>query len=611
MSDDDRIRAFLGDVLRVNLSKGNISREELPMEAVRRFIGGRGLGAWHLYNEVEPEADPLGPANRLIFMNGPLVGTPLPACNKINLCFKSPLTSGYSYSLCGGHWGPELRFSGHTGLIIEGASREPVYLWIDDDEIELRPADRLWGRTVPETEELLRAELGGDELVQIACIGPAGEMLNRMACITAGRFREFGRGGCGAVMGSKRLKAIAVRGTGTVRFDDVAGVMGLAERLTADLLIQPKTIERRNYGTAEFLKGINDNGFLCTRNFSGTHFEEGHLLEGPRMREAIVVGDSSCFACPVACGKRSYVKTRDGRRMLLEGPEFETIALLGANCGVSDWESLVEATLVCDEYGFDTMNAGACVSLAMECFEKGIITIRDTGGMELRFGNGAALVSLLRMMAERRGIGDILAEGVRCASERFGAPELAMHSRGQALPAYDPRGCKSMALAYATSPKGAHHMFSPTMGHEIAAGTRLSYEGKGALHMENQMEMCAVDSLGICSTVRGSFNISEQARAFGLVTGMKLDVEGLKLAAERTINLERIYNARLGFSRKDDTLPKRILCEPVPSGPSAGETVDLDRLLDEYYSQMGWNLEDGLPTRERLLTLGLLDPDAV
>lgn len=293
--------------------------------------------------------------------------------------------------------------------------------------------------------------------------------------------------------------------------------------------------------------------------------------------------------------------------MLLEGPEFETISLLGANCGVSDWESLVEATLVCDENGFDTMNAGGCVSLAMECFEKGILTLEDTGGIELRFGNGAALVAVLRLMARREGIGDILAGGVKHASERFGAPELAMHSKGQVLAAYDPRGCKGMALTYATSPKGAHHMIATTMGPEIAGGTRLSYENKGALQKENQLSMCAVDSLGMCSTLRGGFGMGDQARGFSLVTGIEMDIDGLKLAAERVITLERMYNARLGFSRKDDTLPKRILSEPVPSGPSAGETVDLERMLDEYYGLMGWSLDDGLPTRERLEKLGLAD----
>ncbi len=595
---------LFGAIARVNLSSGLVSREDLPEDAVRRFIGGRGMGASYLYNEVGPDVDPLGPENKLIFMNGPLVGTLLPAGNKVNLTFKSPLSMSYSYSLCGGHWGPELRFADYTGLIIEGKAESPVYLWIDDDTIELRPAAGLWGRTVPETERRLRDELGGDELVQIACIGPAGEKLNKMACITAGWYREFGRGGCGAVMGSKNLKAIAVRGTGVVRFHDPAGVMALSESITAALRAHPKIIDRRNFGTPELLKTINDNGLLCTRNFSETFFEEGHRLEGPRMREDIVVGDASCFACPVGCGKRSYVKAADGTPMLLEGPEFETISLLGSNCGVSDWASLVEATLVCDEHGFDTMNAGGCVSLAMECFEKGIITLEDTGGIELRFGNGAALVAVLRLMAERKGIGDILAEGIKAASERFGAPELGMHSKGQALSAYDPRGCKGMALTYATSPKGAHHMIATTMGPEIAGGTRLSYENKGALQKENQLSMCAVDSLGICSTVRGGFGMGDQAKAFSLTTGIALDIDGLKLAAERIINLERMYNARLGFSRKDDTLPARILSEPVPSGPSAGETVDLGPMLDEFYGVMGWGA-DGLPTREKLEELGI------
>ncbi len=597
------ITGITGSIARVHLGAGTAGSEPLPLDRLGTFIGGRGLGAQYLFNEVGADTDPLSAGNKLVFMNGPLGGTLVTGSNKINLAFKSPLTGTYSYSLCGGHWGPELKFAGFDGLIVEGAAPAPVYLWINDGRMELRPAANLWGKTIPETEKALRAELGGDERIQIACIGPAGEMLNRYACITAGWYREFGRGGCGAVMGAKKLKAIAVRGTGDIRVHDPKGMMEFAETLYRDLKAHPKAKERRTYGTNEMLRTVNDLGYLCTRNFTEGYFPEGTRIDGPRMREDIVVGDASCYACPVACGKRSRAGGAFGS-VLLEGPEFETIGLVGANCGVSDWDAIVKATQICDEYGFDTMNAGGAVALAMECFGKGIITAKDTGGLELRFGSGPALVEALRMIAGRRGIGDILAEGIKAAAERFGAPELGMHSKGQGFGVYDPRGCKGMALTYALSPKGAHHMYATTMGPEMAAKSTLSIEGKGKLQRDQQFSMCIADSIGVCSTLRVVLSVKALAGAFTMATGRPMDEQGLLTAAERIINLERLYNIRLGLSRKDDTLPERFLREPLPDGHAKGSTVDLESMLDDYYALMGWDL-DGIPTREKLLELGL------
>lgn len=596
-------KGITGKIARVDLGSGSIGIEPTPADLLPLYLGGRGLGARYLYDEVGPGVEPLSPSNKLIFMNGPLGGSLVPGCNKINLTFKSPLTSSYSYSLCGGHWGPELKFAGFDGLIVEGAAEKPVYLWIHDGSVEVRPAEGLWGKTIPVAETMLRGELGGDERIQAALIGPAGERLNRYACITAGWYREFGRGGCGAVMGSKKLKAIALRGTGDLRFFDTKGMMDLAESLYRDLKAHPKARDRRIYGTDEMLKGVNDLGFFSTRNFTDGHFPEGTLLEGPRMRADIVIGDSSCHSCPVACGKRSRLGGADGS-MLMEGPEFETIGLLGANCGVSDWKAIMEATRICDEYGFDTMNAGGAVALAMECFEKGIISRRDTGGVELRFGSGEALVEAVRMIAERRGIGDVLAEGIRAAAERFGAPELGMHCKGQGLAVYDPRGCKGMALTYALSPKGAHHMYATTMGHEMAAKSTLSIEGKAALQREQEFSMCVADSVAICSTLRIALSVKALARAYTMATGIAVDEAALLRAAERVINLERMYNVRLGLGRKDDTLPGRFLREPMPSGHAKGSTVDLDAMLDEYYALMGWDA-NGVPAREKLEELGL------
>ena len=600
------MNGITGKILRVDLTAETAYTVPTPVEAMHKFLGGRGLGAHFLWEEVDPGSDPHGPENMLIFMTGPLTGTLMPGSNKVNVTFKSPLTGTYSYSLCGGHWGPELKFAGYDGLIIEGQSKDPVYLWIDDDSVEIRPAEFLWGKPIPETESLIKKDVGGDAQVHAAVIGPAGENLNRMACITADWHREFGRGGCGAVMGSKKLKGIALRGTGSIKVSDPEGLMAHAQKLYGYLEEHPKLRDRRNYGTAELMEGINGNGMLATRNFTGNYFQDAWRLAGPKMREDIVVGDASCYGCPVACGKRSLVRSEKYGEVLVEGPEFETIGLLGSNCGVSDWDALLKATWICDSTGMDTMNAGGCVALAMECYEKGIINREDTGGIDLRFGNGEALVAVLQMMATREGIGNILADGIKPAAEHFGVPQLGMHSKGQGLAVYDPRGVKGMALTYATSPKGAHHMVATTFGGEIAAGNRLSIEGKGDLQRTHQFSMAIVDSLLLCSTMRPGIGLKDMALGYTLVTGLPMTDDELQLTAERVVNLERMYNVRMGYSRSQDTLPSRILKEGTTDGPSQGSTVDLDRMLDEFYRIMGWD-ENGVPTREKLDELGLLE----
>ena len=600
-----KMPGITGKILRVNLFDQTIQIEDTPSDIVSKYLGARGFGIYYLNKEVDPAVDPLGPENKLIFMNGTLAGSLIPGNNKINLTFKSPLTNTYSFSLCGGHWGPELKFAGYDGLIIEGKSEKPVYLWIDDESVEIRSAEQLWGKVISECDQNIKKELGGDTQIQIAAIGPAGENLNKMACITSGIHREFGRGGCGAVMGAKNLKAIAIRGTRDICFHDTIRMRKLVKKFYGQLKASPKIQVRRNYGTPEMVKDINERGLWCTRNFSEGYFEDGFKLEGPQMRKDIVVGDVSCYGCPVACGKRSYVVTEKYGPMLIEGPEFETIGLLGPNCGVSDWGHILKATKICDDYGFDTMNAGGCVALAMECFEKGIIGLEDTNGIDLKFGNGDALVKVLEMMALREGIGDILAEGIKFASEKFNAPELGMHSKGQGFAVYDPRGMKGMGLTYATSTKGAHHMMATTMGPEIVQNNRLETKGKGALVRDQQLSMCIADSVAICSTLRAGMNLQDLVDGFNAVTGLSMDEQSFNQAAERTINLERVYNSRMGFSRKDDTLPKRFLNEPMTKGESAGETVDLDAMLDEYYDIMGWT-EDGLPTQEKLAELDLI-----
>lgn len=596
------LSGLTGKMLRVNLSAAEIKVEETPADVVTKFFGGRGLGAHILYREVPAGVEPFSPENKLIFTTGPLTGTMAPGNNKVNVTFKSPLTNTYSYSLCGGHWGPELKFAGYDGLLIEGRAEEPVYLWIDNEQVEIRPASHLWGQLIPTVDRQIKQELG-DSFIRSVYIGPAGEKLNRMACITSDCFREFGRGGAGAVMGSKKLKAIAVRGTGAVEVAKPRELATLAEEVISDLRKHPTAQNRRKYGTVEMVQGINHLGFWSTRNFSRGQFEAAEKLSGPAMKQEIVEGDVSCYACPVACGKRTAVHSSKFGRVALEGPEFETVGLLGANCGVSDWEYLLKATEICDAYGMDTMSCGATISMVMEAFELGRITSEQVDGLEPRFGDGKVLVELLRCIGERKGIGNLLAEGAEKAAEHLGVPDLAMHVKGLPFATYDPRGCKGMALTYGTSPKGAHHMVSPTMGPEIA-GDRFTEEGKGNLVRSIQQYMAIVDSMTMCSSMRFVLSLEKQLQLFRAVTGLDLSEEEAMRVGERILNLERIYNMRLGLDRRHDVLPRRFLEEPMPEGLSQGQKVEMDALLDDYYAVMGWD-RNGVPTPQKLRELEL------
>jgi aldehyde:ferredoxin oxidoreductase len=595
---------MMGKLLRVNLTTEKISTESISFKLWEAFLGSRGLGAYYLMKEVPPDTDPLSPDNKLIFMNGPLAGTIIPGNNKICVTFKSYLTESYSYSLCGGFWGPELKYAGYDGLIMEGKASKPVYLWIDDENIEIKVADHIWGEMISESEEQIRRELGGDETIQIAVIGPAGEKKVAYACITAGQYREFGRGGSGAIMGSKNLKGIAMRGSHDVIVGKPDELIPLSKRLIQNLQKSSGGQIRRKYGTMELVERINDAGFWVTRNFSEGYFEEGYKLEGEQMRQEIVSGDSSCFGCPIGCGKWTYVQTKDGEILQMEGPEFESVGMLGSNCGISDWKTIMAATKICDTYGFDTINGGGIIGMLMEAYESGALDKENIDGIDLTFGNGDALLKMLKKIGKREGIGDILAKGIERAGRELGILEFAVHSKGQTFPVYDPRGAKAMALTYSTSPKGAHHMFATTFGAELTMGNRFEEEGKASLERTHQFSMAIVDSIALCSTMRAGITLNDQAEAYSVVTGMQMDIDKLNEAAERIINLERMYNVLIGYNRENDTLPSKFLNVAMPKGESKGQTVNLSLMLDEYYDVMGWTI-DGIPTKEKLHQLEL------
>ena len=596
-----------GKLLRVDLTRLQVKTEPTPAALFKQAIGARGVGVHMLYHELAPQTDPLGPDNKLIFLTGPLEGTLAPGSNKITVTFRSPLTGTYSFSLCGGHVGPELKFAGYDGLIIEGRADHPVYLWVDNGRASLRDASHLWGSLTHDTEDAIRRELK-DEFIRIASIGPAGEKLVRFACIQSEYGREFGRGGAGAVMGAKNLKAVALRGTGSVPVADPDALGRITEQIYAELKLHPKANARRQYGTPEMVEGTNNLGYWATNNFQTGYFPEAAQLTGVALKQNLYQGDTSCYACPVACGKVSPVKTGPFAGTAIEGAEFETIGLLGANCGISDPDIISAATAICDAYGIDTMSAGATVSFAMEAFERGVIGTSDTGGLELRFGNGPALLAILEQIVARQGLGDLLAEGSKRAAEKLGAPDLAMHVKGQELATYEPRGVVGMGLSYAISPKGGHHMIAPTMGLEVAGDPtrRLRTEGKAQMVRDTQFIMAVVDSLSLCSSMRFVLGPQSMLDLYAAVTGNQLSVEAANLIGERITNLERLFNLREGYDRAFDHLPKRLVNELMPDGPSAGNRVDLDTMLDEYYHLMGWD-EQGRPTLATLDRLGLLE----
>ena len=594
-----------GTLLRVNLSSGEIHRDPTPRDLFERFLGARGVGAYLLLHELAAYTDPLGPDNKLIFLTSPLVGTMAPGANKVTVTFRSPLTQTYSFSLCGGHLAPEIKFAGLDGIVVEGQSERPVYLQIDNGQASLRDAEHLWGKQTHDTEEAIRQELG-DPGVHIAVIGPAGEKLVRFACIQADYHREFGRGGGGAVMGAKRLKAIVVRGTGSVHVADPLALSQIAEDVYAQLAKHPKARLRRQFGTPEMVESTNGFGYWATRNFQTGSFEEADRLTGEKLKEQIYVGDKTCYACAIACGKVSTVTKGPFAGKAIEGPEFETVGLLGANCGVGDPHAITAATAICDAYGFDTMSAGAAISFAMEAYEEGIIGPEETGGVELRFGNGDALIAMTQQIADRTGLGDLLAEGSKRAAEKLGVPERAMQVKGQELATYEPRGVVGMGLTYAISPKGGHHMIAPTMGLEIAGDPkrRLIPDGKAKMVKETQLIMTIVDSLALCASMRFVLGPKALLSLYHAVTGIELAEEEALEIAERVTNLERLFNLREGLARKDDTLPKRLVEEAMPTGASQGNLVPLDQMLDEYYELMGWDSQ-GVPLAARMLELGL------
>ncbi len=610
---------WTGTFLRIDLTRGTIMRESLNREWARDYVGGRGLGAKYLYEEMDPTVDPLGPENKLIFATGPLTGTNASCGARYMVVTKGALTNAITTSNSGGHWGPELKFAGYDMVILEGRAERPCYLWIYDDQVEIRSADRLWGKTVWETEDLIREELGIPDAI-VACIGPAGERLVKFACIMNDKHRAAGRSGVGAVMGSKNLKAIAVRGTKGIHIADPDAFMKAMWASKAKLRASPVTGKGlATYGTAVLVNVINEHGAWPTNNHQLTQLQGADKVSGETLTETRLVANKACFACTIACGRVSqlpedaagkFMMTTHPRnwRIAAEGPEFETIWALGADCGVNDLDAVIKANFLCNDLGMDPISMGGTLAAGMELYEKGHVSL-DQVGMPLTFGSGDALVAMVEKTAYREGFGRELAEGSKRLCEKFGAPQFSMAVKNQEFPAYDSRAIQGMGLGYATSNRGACHLKSYTAATEILGHPKKmdakTTEGKAAVTKLMQDVTASVDATGLCLFLTFGNDLEDMLHQLSAATGIPYTMESLVTAGERIWNLERIWNHKAGFTGKDDTLPKRILHEAIPSGPTKGQVNRLHEMLPEYYELRGWT-PDGQPTAEKLIDLGLL-----
>jgi len=610
---------MMGKILRVNLTTRQITEAPYPEVLARQFMGGAAAAIKLLYDEVDPRVDPLGPDNKLLVSLGFLAGTPAPVTSRVAFVAKSPLSGTVGYSNSGGYFPNELRATGVQAIIVEGKAEAPVYLWIGDGRAEIRDAKEYWGLNTIDTQYYLQQSLH-DGNIRVACIGPAGERLVKYAAIIHER-RAAGRKGLGAVMGAKNLKAIAVRGSQKVPLADEAAFKEAAKVLYAAMKDSPVLYHRfRNFGTAGNVELTVGQGDMPARNFLEPAGEE-YLAIGAQAGTGYRVRHFTCDQCPVMAAQVRAVSSGPYAGYTSEGPEFESLYSLGSDMCIADMGACIAMDRLCDELGVDTVSFGATVAMAMELYERGILTRKDVDGLDLKFGNHEAAVAVLRKIAYREGVGDLLAEGSRAAAERIGgdAPKYAMHVKGLEFPGYDPRGLKSMGLNYMTAFTGADH----SRGHSEQevfgipvpqAVDRLAIEGKAALTIFNQDVGAAVkDSSMLCTFVvrlallpknLGPTVVADFWRA---AQGYDVTPEEVVRVGERLTNVARVWNLRAGFTRASDTLPDRLMTEPLKTGASKGHIIspaDRDRMLDEYYSLRGWDAR-GVPTPERLAALGL------
>jgi len=620
---------YVGKVLHVDLATSKIEVEEPPESLYRTYMGGSGMAMSYLLRMMPPGVDPLSPDNVLVLSVGVLTGAPIGGLSRVMANAKSPLTGAIGDSQGGGFWAAELKFAGYDALVITGKAPKPVYLWIHDGEAELRDASHLWGQVTGEAEAAIREELG-DRRIQVLQVGPAGEKLARIACIINMSTRACGRTGMGAVMGSKNLKAVAVRGHGKPEIHDPDKVAEL-RRWGRENFEDSGVYAMGLHGTGGGIDNLQSIGGLPTRYWSSGVFEGWEKIWGQTMTDTILKERDTCYACIVRCKRVVEVKEPYQVDPLYGGPEYETLATMGSYCGVDDLVAISKANEICNKYGLDTIGCGAAVAFAMDCYERGILTKEDTGGIDLRFGNAGAMVEMVGMIAERKGLGDLLAEGSYRAAQKIGrgAEDLAVHCKGQDFPAHVPQAKRSLALIYAVNPFGADHVssdhdpqYEPTAGQESL--DRLSELGlthpvhahdfsseKVRFALKTEYAFSALDCLGTCLFVWGPswqlYDMNQLVEVVQAITGWRTSLYELMTVGQRRLNMMRVFNAREGFTSADEVLPKKMLTAPLKGGPTDGIAISEERFLEArglYYQMAGWD-QEGVPTRGKLAELNL------
>lgn len=620
------LKGYTGQILWVDLLRKKLVPKELPAGLATNFIGGRGLAGKILFDNTGPQTDPLGPDNVLIVSAGPLNGTVFPMSGRYVVTAKSPLTGIWGDANSGGHFGNALKESGFDAVVFKNKSEDPVYLFLSDGKAELRDASDIWGLDVFSTTEILTKEVG-DPAAQVSCIGQAGENMVRFAGVMTGRFRAAARAGMGAVYGSKRLKAIVAARGKTVEVHDVEKLFAVSEQIREEIKNDPLT---KGFTTQLLVDPMNAIARFPTKNFQTGQFPNAKAIGGMTIKATRRVKDRACWACCIGSRRACYGELLPGVITLTDGPEYETLDSLGAMIWNSDLDMLIYLNNLVDMYGMDSISTGGTIAMAMELYEKGILKDEDIAPLtDLRWGNVEAAIDLVHMIARREGIGDILAEGTKRVAERIGevAKPYAMIVKGMELASQDGRAQKSMGLAHAVASRGADHLrvasdldglpeaFVNLLKERVGAerlpeaADPLAFKHKGYMVKILEDFKAVVDSSVICaigSTYPPAKTYWEELSiALTAATGFDFSIANLKVIGERIVNMERMYNARHGLSRKDDRLPERLLKEPAPDGPAKGHVVELDHMLDEYYSHRGWNKETGLPPDEKLRELGL------
>jgi aldehyde:ferredoxin oxidoreductase len=628
------LSAVNGKILHVNLTEGKTWVETPSEEFYRKFGGGSAMGLSYILREVPPKIDAFSPENVITFFVGVPTGLPISGQSRMVVTTKSPLTNAIADSQCGGFFPTEMKFAGFDGIVVRGKSPKPVYLWIHDGEVEIRDASHLWGKTTGEVEDIIREELG-DKKVEIAQIGPAGEKLVRIASIMNMVNRANGRTGVGAVMGSKNLKAVVVRGSpNRVKAARPQELTRLFRDGTKRIPDTPAVQFLHEHGTTGDVAGCQAVGQLPTRNFNEGQFEGYESIAGELMTETILVERDTCYSCTVRC--KRVVETEFLNQKVLPrfgGPEYETMAAFGSYCAVDNMHAVALANQLCNQYGMDTISCGATIAFAMECFENGLLTLEDTGGLDLHFGNAEAMVKLVEMIGKREGFGNVLAEGTERAAKVIGknAADFLITAKGQEMPAHMPQFKRSLGLIYAVNPFGADHMSSehdPFIeegnADEMAVRnmaqlglTELQPPGsitaeKVRMAYTTQKVFSALDSFALCMFVYGVgwqlYSPLETVEMINLATGWDMTLDEFMQVGERRINMMRVFNAREGFTREQDNLTKKFFTPLKGTGPTAGvyyKPEEFEFMKDTYYKLAEWDMTTGNPTPAKLLALGL------